>query len=169
MKKVLESLKKFFGNLKSSLALMDKKKLLIIIAVILVIIIVILLLMLKPKSIKCEQTVNFDDVTNKNTVEITYKGDKVKEVKTIFDYSADNNDAKKIVTQIKNSMQNLGKVYKNIDGVTFKQTKDKAKTYQAVQIVDFEQISNEDLANIGIVRNYKQAKSNYEASGFTCK
>ena len=167
MKKIGNGLKNFFKNLKNTLILMDKKKLLIIILIIIIIIIVILVLLLKPKTIKCEQTVEFDNITNKNTVEITYKGDTIKEVKTTFDYKTE--DAKYVITQIKDSMQNLSKVYKNVTGVTFNQTKDKATEYQAVQTVDFKEISDEDLANIGIVRDYEQAKSNYEASGFTCK
>lgn len=162
-------MKSFFENLKDSLILMDKKKLLIIGVAILVIVALILLLTLSGKSVKCEQTVEFDNVTNKNTVEITYKGNKIKEVKTTYDYKTKEDKAKNVITQIKNSMQNLGKVYKGVTGVDFEQTNDKAKSYQAVQTINFKEISDEDLANIGIVRDYDKAKSNYEAAGFTCK
>lgn len=169
MNKVLNGVKKGTGNIKDSLVLMDKKNLLIIFVVVIVIIVIILVLCLKPSKIKCEQTNDISGVTNKNTVEITYKGDQIREVKTTFDYKVSDKKDETVITQIKESMTNLSKVYKKITGVTFEETKSKNDSYQAVQTVNFKEISNEDLANIGIERSYKKAKSNYESAGFTCK
>ena len=85
------------------------------------------------------------------------------------DYKVSDKKDETVITQIKESMTNLSKVYKKITGVTFEETKSKNDSYQAVQTVNFKEISNEDLANIGIERSYKKAKSNYESAGFTCK
>lgn len=169
MKKALNGVKKGAGNLKDSLVLMDKKALLFFLVIIIVVIVIVLVLCLKPSTIKCEQTNDINGVTNKNIVEITYKGDEIKEVKTTFDYKVGDKGSKKIITQIGESMTNLSKVYKEIKGVNFEETKSKDDSYRAVQTVNFEEISNDDLANIGIERSYKKAKTNYESAGFTCK
>lgn len=147
---------------------LDKKKVSIGI-IVLIIVVLLVIFIFKPGKIKCTQTNDIKGVTNKNTIEIVYKKDKVKEVTTTFNYVAKSKDKESIVKQIKTSMNNLGKVYKDIDGVEYKNKKDKSNEYEVVQIVNFDEISDKDLSNINIPREFKKAKSSYEAAGFSCK
>ncbi|MEG2311654.1 MAG: hypothetical protein RSB72_03050 [Bacilli bacterium] len=168
-KKILKKVLEIFSDLKDNLILMDKKVLIIIGGVVLLILLVILLVIFTPRTLKCEQTVKNEGIINTNMIEIKYRKDTIKQIKTIYNYQAKTDKDKKDINQIKLAMENIAKVYKNMDGVVFTKTVDRVKVYQAEQIINFKEISDENLANIGIAHSYKQVRKNYEGSGFTCK
>ena len=164
-----EKFRSLIWNLKNALRKVDKRVWYVLLALLVLILIIIIILCLGSKSVTCKQTNDINGVTNNNVIVIKYKKDAVREVETTYDYTAKDKNSKQVLGQIKESIANLQKVYKDVEGVTFKDVKSEDEYYKFIQTIDFKKISDENLAKVGIEKSYSKAKGNYESAGFKCK
>lgn len=65
-----------------------------------------------------------------------------------------------------NTVQNT---YGNINGFSVQNTTDEDSHYRVTYVIDFDKISDDDLATLNLDRNSDTLRNNYTSQGFTCK
>lgn len=70
---------------------------------------------------------------------------------------------------IKNNVQNQLSIYDGIEGFSYDVDIDTNNQYQIVYKIDMDKISDADLTNFNITRNFSDMRTNYETLGYTCE
>lgn len=73
------------------------------------------------------------------------------------------------ISGIRNTYDNQIATYENIEGFSYDIKEDTDNKYKVVYKIDFDKISDSDLARFNLDRDLDTIKSNYEDSGYTCK
>ena len=64
---------------------------------------------------------------------------------------------------------NVQNTYGNINGFSVQNTNDTNNNYKVTYVIDFDTISDTDLATFNLTRNLDDMRTNYVNQGFTCK
>ena len=64
---------------------------------------------------------------------------------------------------------NVQNTYGNVNGFSVQNTNDTDKNYKVTYVIDFDTISDNDLATFNLTRNLDDMRTNYVNQGFTCK
>lgn len=64
---------------------------------------------------------------------------------------------------------NVQNTYGNVNGFSVQNTNDTNNNYSVTYVIDYDSISDSDLATFNLVRNLDEMRENYVNQGFTCK
>lgn len=73
------------------------------------------------------------------------------------------------VSGIKDRHTNIQNTYNGINGFSVQNITDVDDNYKVTYILDYDNISDEDLNRLNLSRNINTQRDNYTAQGFTCK
>ena len=72
------------------------------------------------------------------------------------------------IAGLKSRHQTVQEQYGNIKGFSVQNTTDTDNNYRVTYVIDFDTISDTDLANFNLSRNIDTLRDNYTTQGYTC-
>lgn len=73
------------------------------------------------------------------------------------------------IAGIKNRYENMLSTYDNMEGLSYNVDVNTNNEYKIIYKIDMNKISDNDLTNFDITRDFSDMKANYEKLGYTCK
>lgn len=70
---------------------------------------------------------------------------------------------------IRNTYENQMRNFDNIEGFSYNVDVDNDNEYRVVYDIDMDEISDDNLANFDVTRDFSDVKQNYEDLGYTCE
>jgi len=73
------------------------------------------------------------------------------------------------VSGLKDRHATIQNTYNGINGFSVQNIEDANDNYKVTYIIDFDNISDEDLARLNLSKDFNTQRDNYTSQGFTCK